>query len=432
MADGDRIGSPWTLGNDGAATTIVLPAHDIAAGSRIVVWCRFETGDRFVSITDSVTGAGNWRVQKRHNSNIGAGMGFCYDHPGGTGVVITITFSDLVNYRYATAAEYEAADAATDPFEAWFNSASNPLSFTETVTSATDTFAAQSSYSGSTFAATSPATMLYTATYHAHSEQLGQTGTTRTHAHTGGSGNQANLLLVLKRPTGGGAQTLLPPLTTRTRTVYAPTVAPGAVTLSPPLTTRTRTVYSPTVSPGAVTLQPPLTTRSRTIYAPTVTVGAVTLLPPLVTRTRVVYEPVVSQPGGDAQDLLPPLTTRTRTIYAPTVVPGPITISPPLTTRSRTIYAPTVIPGDVDLLPPLVTRGRTVYAPTVTTLNTLLPPLTTRSRSIYAPTVAVGAVTLFPPLVTRSRAVYPPEVEGGIPVVATGGMFLPLVRRRRR
>jgi hypothetical protein len=206
----------------------------------------------------------------------------------------------------------------------------------------------------------------------------------------------------------GGAQTLLPPLTTRTRTVYAPTVTAGAVTLQPPLTTRTRTVYAPTVAAGAVTLQPPLTTRARTIYAPTVAPGPVTLQPPLTTRTRTVYAPVVSQSGGTQ------------------------TLEPPLTTRTRTVYAPVVVPGAVTLLPPLTTRTRTVYAPTVTTSITISPPLTTRARTVYSPTVSVGAVTLFPPLTTRNRIIYFPEVTGGDAPVTTGGLFLPLVRRRRR
>ena len=207
---------------------------------------------------------------------------------------------------------------------------------------------------------------------------------------------------------GGGSQTLSPPLVTRTRTIYAPTVTTGAVSLSPPLVTRTRTVYAPTVTTSN-TLAPPLVTRTRTVYSPTLTVGPVSLSPPLVTRTRTVYAPTVTQPGAGTQ-----------------------TLSPPLVTRTRTVYAPVVVPGDVDVLPPLVTRTRTVYAPTVTTSITISPPLVTRGRVVYAPTVTVGAVTLFPPLVTRSRAVYAPTVTGGDPVVATGGLFLPIVRRRRR
>lgn len=236
----------------------------------------------------------------------------------------------------------------------------------------------------------------------------GATGT-RTLTWTTSSESVWAMLELVGAATSGD-QNVTVPLTTRTRTVYAPTVTTGAVSLSPPLTTRTRTVYAPTVSPGAVTLQPPLTTRSHTIYAPTVTVGAVTLSPPLVTRTRVIYAPTVTQPGGGDQNLSPPLVTRTRTVYSPTVTVGAVTLSPPLVTRAKVVYAPTVTPGAI----------------------TISPPLVTRSRSVYAPTITVGAVTLFPPLVTRSRAVYPPTVEGGIPVVATGGLFLPIVRRRRR
>lgn len=159
---------------------------------------------------------------------------------------------------------------------------------------------------------------------------------------------------------------------------------------------------------GAQTLEPPLTTRTRTVYSPTVAPGAVTLQPPLTTRTRTVYAPVVSQSGGTQ------------------------TLEPPLTTRVRTVYAPVVVPGAVTLLPPLTTRIRTIYAPSVTTSITISPPLTTRTRTVYAPTVAPGAVTLLPPLVARNRIIYFPEVSGGDPPVATGGLFLPIVRRRRR
>lgn len=214
--------------------------------------------------------------------------------------------------------------------------------------------------------------------------------------------------IFLPAAASGGAQTLEPPLTTRTRTVYAPTVTAGAVTLQPPLTARTRTIYAPTVAPGAVTLQPPLTTRSRTVYAPTVAPGAVTLQPPLTTRARVVYAPVVSQDGGTQ------------------------TLEPPLTIRARTVYAPVVVPDAVTLLPPLTTRVRVVYAPTVTTSITISPPLTTRIRTVYAPTVAPGAVTLLSPLISRNRIIYFPEVTGGDAPVAAGGLFLPIVRRRRR
>lgn len=238
-------------------------------------------------------------------------------------------------------------------------------------------------------------------------------------------------MLELVGAAASGDQSVTVPLTTRTRTVYAPTVTRGAVTVSPPLVTRTRTVYAPTVS-AVSTISPPLTTRTRTVYAPTVTPGAVSISPPLVSRARTVYAPTVTQPGGGDQNVTVPLVTRTRTVYVPTVTRGAVTLSPPLVTRAKVVYAPTVTRGAVTISPPLVSRTRVVYAPTLTSSITISPPLTTRTRAVYAPTVTRGAVTIQPPLVIRTRSVYPPVVypDGG-PPPSSAGLAVYLRRRRR-
>ena len=219
-----------------------------------------------------------------------------------------------------------------------------------------------------------------------------------------------------------GSQTLNPPLLTRSKTLYAPTLTPGQVSVLPPLLTRSKTVYAATVTPGQATVAPPLLTRGTTVYAPVVTQGGVALQPPLLTRSKTLFAPSVV-PGSVT--ISPALLTRSKTVFAPTVSPGGLTISPPLLTRAKTLYSPVVTVGAVTLSPPLISRAKVLYPPTVAGQGTISPPLLTRVKVLYAPTVAPGSVSLVPPLLTRSKVIYAPEVIQA----ASQSIFPPLLVR---
>lgn len=169
-----------------------------------------------------------------------------------------------------------------------------------------------------------------------------------------------------------------------------------------------RRIWVPVSAGGGQTISPPVLTRTKTLHGPSISPGSVDLAPSLVTRSKVLYEPSMSQ-GGAEQIIVPGLLTRTKT------VPSPV-----------------VVPGEVDLTPSLLTRTKTIHEPSVSTGTVLAPALVTRSNTLYSPTVGVGGVTLSPSLLTRGKVIYFPTLTGGDVPVATGGLFWPTVRRRRR
>lgn len=169
-----------------------------------------------------------------------------------------------------------------------------------------------------------------------------------------------------------------------------------------------RRIWVPVSAGGGQTISPPVLTRTKTLHGPSISPGSVDLAPSLVTRSKVLYEPSVSQGGAEQ-----------------IIVPG-------LLTRTKTIPSPVVVPGEVDLAPSLLTRTKTIHEPSVSTGTALAPTLLTRSKTLYPPTVGVSGVTLSPSLLTRGKVIYFPTLTGGDVPVATGGLFWPTVRRRRR
>lgn len=109
-------------------------------------------------------------------------------------------------------------------------------------------------------------------------------------------------------------------------------------------------------------VEPPLLTRTKTLYAPSVSTGEAAVSPPLITRTKVLFAPAVL----NQDSVSPPLLTRSKVLYAPAVVPGAVSVAPLMITRAKTLYVPSVgQPSDQTVAPPLLTRTKTLFPPAV-------------------------------------------------------------------
>lgn len=187
----EQIGPFWEYYSEGSAsTTIVLPARDIAAGSLIRIAVRNENGGATVSVAD--TASGTWQSQTTTANSVQSSICWAWDHPGGTGVVITITFSSSQDYRWACAFEHSGGDTA-DPAQiaSKVTSSSNSPSHAMTVTPDCDTMMVHGSFSSASFDSTAPTDLVRFKNYSAVSFIEKVTGTSQTQAHTGGSGSSA-------------------------------------------------------------------------------------------------------------------------------------------------------------------------------------------------------------------------------------------------
>lgn len=205
-----------------------------------------------------------------------------------------------------------------------------------------------------------------------------------------------------------GAVALTPPAFTRSRSLFAPAVAAGATDLTPPALSRPRALFTPSLAVGAVDLSLPSFARSRSLFAPTVAAGALSLSPPVFTRSRSLFAPALAL---GAVDLTPSLVSRVRDLFAPSVAIGALSVSPPALTRPRSAFAPTLAVGDVSLSAPLFARSRSLFAPAVVAGGAIIqPPSVTRTRTLFAPGIAAGPVDLSPPSISRTRVIYTPDL----------------------
>lgn len=139
----------------------------------------------------------------------------------------------------------------------------------------------------------------------------------------------------------------------------------------------------------STTLSPPLVTKTKTIYSPTITTEY-TISPSLFTHTKTFFSPTIVQAGGP-QTLEAPLITKTKTFYTPEVTLGAVTVSVPLVTKDKIFYNAEITSG-YTISPPLVTKSKVIYSPEVTTSYVISPPLITKNKIFYSATVEGGEI----------------------------------------
>jgi hypothetical protein len=115
---------------------------------------------------------------------------------------------------------------------------------------------------------------------------------------------------------------------------------------------------------GAQTVSPPLVSAAPSVFSPAVVPGAVTVSPPLVDASPSIFAPTITQAGAQ-QDITVPLVDASPSIFEPTVVPGAVTVTVPLVSAEPSVFAPTVVPGTVTVSAPLVDASPSVFAPTI-------------------------------------------------------------------
>lgn len=98
--------------NNASATTAQIPAWNIGAGSLLIVAIRTETADATLTVNDS--NGGTWYAIKVRNQ-VNVWIAYSWNHPGGTGVLITATFSAAQAYRKMQGIELSGGDSS-DPF----------------------------------------------------------------------------------------------------------------------------------------------------------------------------------------------------------------------------------------------------------------------------------------------------------------------------
>lgn len=224
-----QVGSVWETANQiGDATTIALPSRNITAGSLVVVAVRYESVSTTVTLAD--TAGGSWQVQQAFNTNVGVALAWSYNHPGGTGVVITATFSAARAYRNIAAIELDGSDASNPAQLGAIVTSAATLNHSMAVTTPCDIFAVQGNYNAGTYAASSPAIGL-TPTSSAlffFSTRRDVATSPATIANTGGSGNASSISLAFSYP--ASSDTTAPTLTSASASATSGTTSSGSVT----------------------------------------------------------------------------------------------------------------------------------------------------------------------------------------------------------
>ena len=151
MANRTQIGAAWGYGDNGGGTTIPLASHDITAGSLVVVAFRHESSDTTMVVTDSASGTWSTAIGQ-FNGGVKVWLAYSYNHPGGTGIVITGTMGVSQDYRYGAAIELSGIDS-TDPIQsgATVTSTTAPLDHSVSFTGDVDIFSIQGNFYGSSY-----------------------------------------------------------------------------------------------------------------------------------------------------------------------------------------------------------------------------------------------------------------------------------------
>ena len=223
-----QIGAVWELlSQDSYASTIALPSRNVTAGSLVIVAVRYEEASATITLSD--TASGTWQVQQAFNTNVGVAIAWAYNHPGGTGVDITATFSDVRPFRNIAAIELDGSDASDPAQVGGVMTSTATLNHSMTVTAPCDIFAIQGNYNNSSYTPTSPAVGLTTDAYRLYffSTIRDAASSPTTIANTGGTGNASSISLAFSYPASGDTS---PTLTLPTVTATGTTAVTGGVT----------------------------------------------------------------------------------------------------------------------------------------------------------------------------------------------------------
>ena len=206
MAHRTQIGAAWGYGDNGGGTTIPLASHDITAGSLVVVAFRHESSDTTMVVTDSASGTWSTAIGQ-FNGGVKVWLAYSYNHPGGTGIVITGTMGVSQSYRYGAAIELSGIDS-TDPIQsgATVTSTTAPLDHSVSFTGDVDIFSIQGNFSGSSYGIVT-GSIINSAAYHLFSILASQSSSPANPEHTGGTGSTANISVVISNISGASAVT---------------------------------------------------------------------------------------------------------------------------------------------------------------------------------------------------------------------------------
>ena len=157
-------------------------------------------------VTDSASGTWSTAIGQ-FNGGVKVWLAYSYNHPGGTGIVITGTMGVSQSYRYGAAIELLGIDS-TDPIQsgATVTSITAPLDHSVTFTGNVDIFSIQGNFSGSSYGIVT-GSIINSAAYHLFSILASQSSSPANPEHTGGTGSTANISIVISNISGASAVT---------------------------------------------------------------------------------------------------------------------------------------------------------------------------------------------------------------------------------
>lgn len=263
MATRSQIGSAVSTAAATASSIASLQISSISAGSCVVYGVRALANSAttlVMSVTDTAGGAYTV-IPAMEGTNFYSFLAVAHNHPGGSNVVITGAFSGTtVDTGETNGAAFVLSGTVGEisPIKAGSTiittAANTALSHAKTLTASELSIGIQATYYATPLAPVSPAVEVYSVGGDVLLiSTLSQTGSV-THAHTGASGRQVNLSIILSDPVG---DTDPPLLTSPTGAATGATTASGSVSTNEAtgtlyrVTTTNATETGATVKAGA-------------------------------------------------------------------------------------------------------------------------------------------------------------------------------------
>lgn len=196
-----QIGAVWQESSI-TTTGFTAQSRNIIAGSFVVGFLKAETANIEINQTVIDTAGGLWTVVRSYFGSVNSHIMYSYNHPGGTNVVISGTFTGGTVVTAETKirfAEFDGEVGETNPVLQAIPSGGNNLQLSHTHNVPVDgfTLAAQGSYYGVAFTLTSPATLLAYAYNTMNASIQRSSGPAVLHSGGGGSGQQANISITV-------------------------------------------------------------------------------------------------------------------------------------------------------------------------------------------------------------------------------------------
>jgi hypothetical protein len=197
MALRTQIGAVW---QESSLTTtgFTAQARNITAGSLVMGFFKAETSSVEISQTVTDTAGGTWNVVRAYFGSVNSHILYSFNHPGGTGVVISGAFTGGTVVSAETKirfAEFDGSVGEANPVTESVSSGGGNLQLSHTHNVPVDgmTLAVQGSYYGVAFTLVSPATVLVYAYNSMNASIQTSSGSAVVHAGGGGVGEQANI-----------------------------------------------------------------------------------------------------------------------------------------------------------------------------------------------------------------------------------------------